>query len=206
MGKRVVSQVELPIAVQHSPADGAGEGGSNTNSTPGCGGETELGIGQRVAVTGNRGVTAADRRVIRRVLRELLADPQIDTIYFGGAVGADTEALQAALELRRGARPRLVVVVPDSLDAQPVRTRHVSRRADEVIELRRPIVRADRWGAYHARNRWMVDHASLVVAFWDGHPRSGTAATVGYARRRGVAVRVVEVEGRDRLAPSRRSC
>jgi hypothetical protein len=95
------------------------------------------------------------------------------------------------------------VVVPDTLDAQPLGTRDVSRRADEVVELRRPIDAADGWRAYHARNRWIVDRASLVVAFWDGAPRSGTGATVAYARRRGVAVRIVEVQGGDHTVPGR---
>jgi len=155
----------------------------------------------RVAVTGNRGVTAADRRTIRRALRELLAASDVETIYFGGALGADTAALLAALALRRGGRPRLVVVVPDTLEAQPRETREASRRADELVELRRPIVASDRWRAYHLRNRWLVDRASLLLAFWDGQPRSGTGATVAYARRRGVAVQVVEVEGGDRESP-----
>ena len=60
---------------------------------------------------------------------------------------------------------------------------------------------SDRWRAYHLRNRWLVDRASLLLAFWDGQPRSGTGATVAYARRRGVAVQVVEVEGGDRESP-----
>ena len=132
----------------------------------------------RVAVTGNRGVTAADRRTIRRVLRELVAEPTVETIYFGGALGADTAALLAALESRRGGRPRLVVVVPDTLEAQPLETREASRRSDEVVELRRPIAASDRWRAYHQRNRWLVDRASMLLAFWDGQPRSGTGATV----------------------------
>lgn len=36
-------------------------------------------------------------------------------------------------------------------------------------------------GCLEARNRWMVDHASLVLAVWDGRP-GGTANCVNYAR------------------------
>jgi predicted Rossmann fold nucleotide-binding protein DprA/Smf involved in DNA uptake len=44
--------------------------------------------------------------------------------------------------------------------------------------------------AYHPRNRLIVEAADLVVAFWDGHS-TGTAYTMGYAKRLGKPVRVV---------------
>jgi predicted Rossmann fold nucleotide-binding protein DprA/Smf involved in DNA uptake len=44
--------------------------------------------------------------------------------------------------------------------------------------------------AYHHRNRLIVEHADLVVAFWDGRS-TGTAYTINYARTMGVPVRVV---------------
>jgi predicted Rossmann fold nucleotide-binding protein DprA/Smf involved in DNA uptake len=153
--------------------------------------------GRRVAVTGNRGTTARDRAVVRETMRALVAAPGISEIWFGGALGADTMALEAALELRRGARPRLIVVLPDTLAAQPRETRAASERADERIELGHPIRAEDRWRAYHERNRYLVEHATQLIAFWNGEPRSGTAATIGLARKRGMPVEVVEVEGED---------
>jgi len=200
------------------------------------------GDGRRVAITGNRGITAEDRAKIRAKVRELVADPGVAAIFFGGAIGADTEALAAALEFRgkgsfaqraqrtqraqseegkisrngaesaegegiprrgaearrgNGRRPRLIVIVPDTVDAQPKETWETSRRADERIELGHPIRVEDRWKAYHLRNRRLVDEATELVAFWNGEPRSGTAATIGLARKRGMDVEIVEVEGGD---------
>ena len=42
--------------------------------------------------------------------------------------------------------------------------------------------------AYMRRNDFLVDNASVVVAWWDGKPRSGTAYTVKRARRRHLEV------------------
>ncbi len=152
---------------------------------------------QRVAITGNRGTTERDRGIVREAMRALVADPGISEIWFGGALGTDTIALEAALEYRRGGRPRLIVVLPDTLAAQPQETRAASARADERVELGRAIRAEDRWRAYHERNRYLIERATRVVAFWNGEPRSGTSATIGLARKRGLPVEVVEVEGGD---------
>lgn len=42
-------------------------------------------------------------------------------------------------------------------------------------------------GCYQKRNIWMVDHAGLVLAFFNGEP-GGTANTIAYAQKRGVQV------------------
>lgn len=44
--------------------------------------------------------------------------------------------------------------------------------------------------AYHHRNRLIVEACDLLVAFWNGHS-SGTAHTIGYARKLGKPVRVI---------------
>jgi uncharacterized phage-like protein YoqJ len=40
---------------------------------------------------------------------------------------------------------------------------------------------------YHARNQWMVDHADLVLAVWDGSS-GGTKSCVEYALKKGVLI------------------
>ena len=41
--------------------------------------------------------------------------------------------------------------------------------------------------AYRLRNRWMVDHASRIIAVYDGKP-GGTENTIRYARQAGITV------------------
>ena len=41
------------------------------------------------------------------------------------------------------------------------------------------------------RNRYMVDHADVLIAVWDGSP-SGTGKTVRYAHQQGKSVTVID--------------
>ncbi len=146
-----------------------------------------------VAITGSRSVTEADAAHVARIVEALVYEVRPAEIIFGGAVGVDTIALAAAQHHRscggrtvRAHRSRLVVIVPDVVAAQPHAAREAIRLyADEVVELRRKITRADGFAAYHARNREMVDRATTVLGFWNGDPRSGTHACLAYAARIG---------------------
>ena len=44
------------------------------------------------------------------------------------------------------------------------------------------------------RNRYMVDNSDVVIAVWNGTERSGTAATMRYAKKQGKKVIVIEIE------------
>ena len=41
------------------------------------------------------------------------------------------------------------------------------------------------------RNRYMVDHADVLIAVWDGSP-SGTGKTVRYAHQQGKSVTIID--------------
>lgn len=41
---------------------------------------------------------------------------------------------------------------------------------------------------YLARDRWMVDNCSCLLALWDGKEEGGTWKTVAYAREKGVKI------------------
>ena len=60
---------------------------------------------------------------------------------------------------------------------------HIVERADPVTCLSPNYVR----GCMHARNRYMIDNASLLIAYFDGTP-GGTASTVGLAEKRNMEI------------------
>ena len=45
-------------------------------------------------------------------------------------------------------------------------------------------------GCFMARNKWMVDHSSLVLAVYNGE-KGGTRNTIDYARMQGIEVRLI---------------
>lgn len=160
-----------------------------------------------VAITGNRDVTDADRVTITRVMRDLVYVVRPAEIIFGGARGVDTLALIEAQHRRsHGGRTvlthssRLVVIVPDTVAAQPHEARDAIRRyADEVIERRHPISRRwDNFASYRRRNEAMVSRATHVLGFWSSDTHSGTYACLCYAQRIGREVWVEGIDGGDR--------
>ena len=44
------------------------------------------------------------------------------------------------------------------------------------------------------RNRYMVDHASHIIAIYDGNPKGGTAQTLSYARRHKLTTDILMIE------------
>ena len=47
---------------------------------------------------------------------------------------------------------------------------------------------------YMVRNRYMVDHSSLVIAVYDGREMGGTAATVRYAMRKDLQICIIDTK------------
>lgn len=153
-----------------------------------------------IAITGNRNTIIDDHHVILVKIEELITDKTVELIYFGGARGADTIALNAAIEIKIAIGRddiKLVCVIPDTLDKQPVDTRGVSRKADKLIELGNPITPNDGYASYHARNHFMVNSSTAVVAFWDGDLHSGTWSTIKYAKALKKPVKIVTIKGSD---------
>lgn len=102
----------------------------------------------------------------------------------GGAAGVDTLALR---HLAAGGTGRLIVAVPTRQSDQPADARAAIDQAaaigrlDRLIELAHPEGIGE--AAFTARNRWLVEHADLVIGFPlaavdDG---SGTWQTLNYA-------------------------
>lgn len=143
-----------------------------------------------ISIAGSRKFDVRELHLIHAAIAEIMSNPFVREIRFGGALGVDTLALREAIRYTR--RPRLVVVVPGKLWEQPGYAAGMARAADEVIELGLPSSVRDR---YRKRNQHLVDACSMLWAFWNGDERSGTAMTMRMAAKKRIPVRVVRLDG-----------
>ena len=112
----------------------------------------------------------------------------VTDVLVGGAEGADTWAALDVLSLcEKNPVLRLHCILPcrgqsDRWNASArERYREILDRADSVVYLNRKYHR----GCMLERNRFMVDHADMLLAVYNGEWRGGTAATVRYAQKLG---------------------
>ena len=145
------------------------------------------------AITGHRTLGPKSTKRVWTAAATLLSNLSIDEVYLGGASGVDTEFLKAALYYRKNFRPRIIVVVPDTVDRQPISTKDWTRRADEIIELQESITADNRYLSYRKRNEYLVDRGTFVVAFFNGNFKSGTGQAINYAKKVGKTVYTIPV-------------
>lgn len=153
----------------------------------------------RCAFTGHRPekVIGSEGKIIvelRREIEKAIADGY-KVFLTGMSRGVDLWAADIVLELRRYNKDlRLVCVIPfEGMEERwPADWKkhydQVRRQTDFVWVL------SDRYSkdAYQKRNQWLVDHASRLIAVFNGSP-SGTGNTIRYAREMGVATHIIEV-------------
>jgi len=144
-------------------------------------------------ITGHRTLGPVSTRRVWTAAETLLKNLTIDVVYLGGASGVDTEFLKAALQYRVGLRPKLIVVVPDTVERQPVSTREWTRRADGVVELFEPITSDNRYLSYKKRNEYLIDQGTFLIAFFNGDFKSGTGSAINYAKKCGKKVYTIPV-------------
>lgn len=114
-----------------------------------------------------------------------LAERGCRTFLSGMALGTDQWAASAVLALRREFPDiRLHCVLPCTFQdnkwtAGQSETYHsILNQADSVICVNYQYT----LDCMMKRNRYLVDHASMILAVYNGGKRGGTAATVRYAR------------------------
>jgi len=111
----------------------------------------------------------------------------------GGALGMDMFAAEAVLKLRNELPwITLEIAVPFEGQSSKWNDEYKSRygrilsNADKVTMISREYTK----GCLFRRNRYMVDHADLLMAAYDGQP-GGTAMTVEYAQKTKVEVQII---------------
>ena len=135
---------------------------------------------------------------LKAVLMEqitLLVEAGVTQFLSGMAEGTDVFCSEIILALReKNPAIKLHCILPCTAQAEKwsassrVLYRSILERADSVVYVNRD---------YHKncmleRNRFMVEHASTLLAVYNGVRRSGTGATVNYARKMGREIIVID--------------
>ena len=107
----------------------------------------------------------------------------------GMARGADQLFLEALLELRKEFPLTVEAAVPCPSQADAWSPEEQTRYRALLGQCDRVTLVEDHYspGCMLRRNRYMVDHADILVTVFDGSP-GGTASTVAYAESRGLEI------------------
>jgi len=162
-------------------------------------------IGTTCAFTGHRpksfpwgyDETAQSCVLLKKLLAEqigTLADRGVTDFLSGMALGTDLWCSQVVLGLKQSnPAVKLHCILPCEgqeskwTASSQEQYRSILKRADNVFYVHR---------TYHAncmleRNRYMVDHSSILFAVYNGAWRSGTGATVRYAKQMGRTIYIL---------------
>ncbi|MCB9755157.1 MAG: DUF1273 family protein [Myxococcales bacterium] len=144
-----------------------------------------------IAVTGHRpprlgGYTPEVDELLARLADHTLAELEPARVLTGMAQGWDLAIAEACARAGVAFTAALPFADPDARWPAPQRAR-LGRLLEQAasVELISP---SPGPGAYHVRDRWMVERAELLVALWDGARQGGTFSTVRSAEKRGVPV------------------
>ena len=122
---------------------------------------------------------------------EYVISKGVDTFICGGALGFDTEAALAVLELKRK-YPHIKLYI-----FAPCKNQSHSWQLFDKLMYDKILGFADLVdmpsfnyydGCMKVRNYKMVDSSSFCIAFFNGNNRSGTGQTYNYAKRKGLTV------------------
>ncbi len=113
----------------------------------------------------------------------------------GMAEGTDCLCAQIVLDQReKNPIIKLHCILPckEQADKWPVSSRElylsILEQADSIVY----VSRTSHKNCMLDRNRFLVDHASMLLAVYNGVRRSGTGATVNYARKLGREIIVID--------------
>lgn len=150
---------------------------------------------QTVCFTGHRQIGVPAAEVERRVAKAAGELIRKGCRYFdaGGARGFDALASEVILKLReQDPRIHLILVLPfdnqyrheGNWGTAEIEQYHRLRAQASKVVLLAPAYHP---GLYYQRNRHLVDHSSVCVAYMT-RENSGTGCTVSYARSKGLQV------------------
>jgi len=114
----------------------------------------------------------------------------------GMAMGCDLYFCETVLSLRSAhgdVTLEAVIPCPTQSDSWPASQRERYHRLVEACDYETLVSEKYTPDCMQRRNRYLVDHASLLIAAFDGSP-GGTQYTIQYALRRGLAITDLPIE------------
>ena len=139
-----------------------------------------------VAFTGHRTYRSEADEELRQLLEELYAKGARRYLC-GMAWGFDLSAGEAVVQHKLLHEDVELVAVEPFAEFRSLFRGEDAERYDALLAAAdsRVVVGENNVGAYMRRNDYLVDHSSIVVAWWDGRRDGGTAYTAFRARRKG---------------------
>ncbi len=141
------------------------------------------------ALTGHRVIPPDfDQNLLYDRLEEIIS-AGCDTFLCGMAEGFDLLALECLADLKQKKRIYIEACIPYRGHEERLLQREKKRYGELLSWCDRKTVLFDGYvsGCFLARDRYMVDCADVVLAYLTQN-KGGTAYTVGYARKKGVPV------------------
>ena len=146
--------------------------------------------------------------LLKKVLAEqiaALADDGVTGFISGMALGVDLWAAQIVLDLRID-NPAVKLCCALPCEGQEKKWfaktqelyQNILQQADKTVYVSRPYTSS----CMLDRNRWMVDHASILLAVYNGAYKSGTAMTVRYAKEKGRRIILIDPITREVTYPN----
>ena len=136
---------------------------------------------------------AALKEKLRALIIRMIEEEGVTHFISGMAQGVDMYATEIVLELKKQ-HPQITLecAIPYERQAEQIGMFHQkilllwAGACDRETMLQRQYTP----DCLRKRNRYMVDHAEIVLAVWNGSP-SGTSQTVWYARETGTPVWII---------------
>lgn len=138
-----------------------------------------------IAVTGHRPQRITDETKVREDMLTALLSIKPRLLIQGMAAGVDLWSAAAAWQA--GIPYHAVKPWAGHRAGSDIAREWVLEHAEEVIVLNDAIGYPGPQ-VYRERNCWMVDHANLLLAVWDGNKNGGTYHAVRYAERKGMDI------------------
>ena len=143
------------------------------------------------AFTGHRWYDSSRKHSVRKKIEECVREAYrngITNFISGMAIGFDLLAAEVVLSLRHEC-PAITLTAVLPFREQASRFNELNRcryykclsQADDIVILSNDYTAK----CYLERDRFMVEHSSLLIACYDGRNRGGTFWTVNYAARTG---------------------